>query len=81
MVFRMGRVDAKEQAEIAPESRLPVQYDDAPAWFTKAQRMGLSRQEFIALLGRHTIEFAGEEKSGFKSRWTQNPYIFDNSYF
>ena len=33
------------------------------------------------MLGRHTIEFAGKEKSGFKSRWTQNPYIFDNSYF
>jgi len=43
--------------------------------------MGFSKEEFIALLGRHTIEFAGEDKSGFKARWTQNPYVFDNTYF
>ena len=32
-------------------------------------------------MGMHTIGFAGENKKGPLTRWTQNPYVFDNSYF
>jgi len=32
-------------------------------------------------LGNHTIGFAEEDKTGFKARWTQNPYVFDNTYY
>lgn len=43
--------------------------------------MGLTKQEYVALLGNHTIGFADEDKTGFKARWTQNPYVFDNTYY
>jgi len=32
-------------------------------------------------MGIHTIGFIGEAKKGPLTRWTQNPYVFDNSYF
>lgn len=43
--------------------------------------MGFSRRDFVALMGSHTIGFASMERSGFQGRWTQNPHIFDNSYY
>jgi len=43
--------------------------------------MGFSRQEFVALMGSHTLGFAHAERSGVQGRWTQNPHVFDNSYF
>ena len=56
--------------------------DSSSDWLNKILRMGLTKQELVALLGEHTLEFSGEgNKSGFKSRWTQNPYVFDNTYF
>lgn len=32
-------------------------------------------------MGIHTLGFIGETKQGPSSRWVQNPYVFDNSYF
>lgn len=29
-------------------------------------------------MGMHTLGFA---HSGLKGRWTQNPYVFDNTYY
>jgi len=38
-------------------------------------------EEFVALMGHHTLGFVGLEKKGFHTRWCMNPYVFDNSYF
>jgi len=43
--------------------------------------MGFSKQEIVAIMGRHTIGFADEDTKVVKSRWTQNPYVFDNTYY
>jgi len=32
-------------------------------------------------MGMHTLGFVGENKKGPQTRWCQNPYVFDNSYF
>ena len=32
-------------------------------------------------MGQFTIGFCGEDKKGPQTRWTMNPYVFDNSYF
>lgn len=44
-------------------------------------RLGFTKQEFVALMGSHTLGFANSEATGPLNRWTQNPHVFDNSYF
>lgn len=76
MVFRMGRVDAEE-------SDLPqlTHGSESSSMVEKVQNLGFSRREFTTLMGSHTLGFANMEVSGPQGRWTQNPHVFDNSYF
>ena len=41
----------------------------------------LAQQDFVALMGMHTLGFMGDGKKGPGSRWTGNPYVFDNAYY
>ena len=41
----------------------------------------LQPEEFVALMGNSTIGFVGEEKKGLHTRFTMNPYVFDNTYY
>jgi hypothetical protein len=44
--------------------------------------MNLPAEDFVALVGgTQTLGFKGELKKGHQSRWTMNPYVFDNTYF
>lgn len=43
--------------------------------------MGLSQEEYVALMGSFTLGFANDENLSKKGRWTMNPYVFDNTYF
>lgn len=43
--------------------------------------MGLSVEEYVALMGSYTIGFANDENKTRNGRWCMNPYVFDNSYF
>ena len=43
--------------------------------------MGLNAQEYVAIMGIHTVGFANDDNQGKKGRWTMNPYVFDNTYF
>ena len=43
--------------------------------------MGLNAQEYVALMGIHTVGFSNDDNKGKKGRWTMNPYVFDNTYF
>lgn len=45
------------------------------------ERMGFTVEEYVALMGSHTLGFAHQERTGFKGRWTQNPHVFDNTYY
>ena len=76
MIFRMGRKDAEE-------SDLPqlTHGNDSTTMIDKVATLGFSRREFTTLMGSHTLGFATMEVSGPQGRWTQNPHIFDNSYF
>jgi catalase (peroxidase I) len=77
MVFRMGRQDAQEN-EVSQES---VNEPSGESVLQKMSRLGFSKQEFVALMGSHTIGFANTEATGPQNRWTMNPHVFDNSYF
>jgi L-ascorbate peroxidase len=76
MIFRMGRKDAEE-------SDLPqlTHGNDSTTMIDKVATLGFSRREFTTLMGSHTLGFATMEVSGPQGRWTQNPHVFDNSYF
>lgn len=32
-------------------------------------------------MGSYTLGFVDDDNKGKKSRWTMNPYVFDNTYF
>lgn len=44
-------------------------------------RMGFTTQDIVAIMGSHTLGFAKADRSGFQGRWTQNPHVFDNTYY
>jgi L-ascorbate peroxidase len=79
MIFRMGRVDVPTEAEI-PNQRLP-EATTGGSMLQKVLNLGFTRREFVALMGSHTLGFAQMDRSGYQGRWTQNPHVFDNTYF
>ena len=80
MIFRMGRKDAPEHT--IPLNPLVDPYELPKSTMKdKMLRLGLTTQDFVALMGCHTLGFAHEDRSGFKGRWTMNPHVFDNTYF
>lgn len=80
MNFRMGREDADESV-INPEGRLPDPNEPKETIYQKMERMGFNKQDFVAIMGSHTIGFAHSDRSGFNGRWTMNPHVFDNTYY
>ena len=87
MVFRMGRTDMLNEGDshAAPEETMLVTRDTNRNSLIVArmqsQAAGLTPEEFVALMGMHTIGFVGTDKKGSHTRWTMNPYVFDNSYY
>ena len=82
MIFKMGREDFEEESEVAAiTDRLPDVHEPRQSIIDKMTRMGFTTEEIVALMGSHTIGFAHEDRTGFKGRWTQNPHVFDNTYY
>jgi catalase (peroxidase I) len=78
MIFKMGRIDAEE---VSPSDRLPDTNEPKMTQYQKLVRLGFSDQDFVAIMGSHTLGFAHKERSGFEGRWTMNPHVFDNTYY
>mmetsp|Transcript_22619 Transcript_22619/g.29549 ORF Transcript_22619/g.29549 Transcript_22619/m.29549 type:complete len:736 (-) Transcript_22619:239-2446(-) len=43
--------------------------------------MGLTNEEFVALMGGHSLGQMHSDRSGYTGSWTANPMTLDNSYF
>ena len=43
--------------------------------------MGLSLQEFVALMGGHTLGQMHQGRSGYTGAWTASPDVLDNTYY
>jgi hypothetical protein len=87
MVFRMGRQDVLSEGDShsAKEETAIVASDTHNNSLIVARLQSeagaLSSEEFVALMGMHTLGFVGSNKKGPLTRWCQNPYVFDNTYF
>ena len=78
MVVQMGRepiVGEKNAVQHEPETYY------GSLVVSGLSKQGLSPEEFVAMMGSFTLGFVGEEKKGPHTRWTQNPYVFDNTYY
>lgn len=79
MIFECGRVDVGSEGDAIQHGAethagsLVVQ--------GLASQSNLTPEEFVALMGSFTLGFCGDDKKGAQTRWTKNPYVFDNSYF
>lgn len=79
MVFRMGRQDVEGESD-AVQHEKESHYNSLNV--ARLQNLKLSPEDYVALIGgTQTIGFMGESKKGPSSRWTLNPYVFDNTYF
>jgi catalase (peroxidase I) len=79
--FRPGRVDATSAKDSVEDGRLPDAAQGAAHLRAVFGRMGLDDTAIVALSGAHTLGRAHKERSGFEGPWTENPLVFDNSYF
>lgn len=78
MIFRMGRTDVKSEADSIQH---PPEGPDNCPMIEGLAKAKLQPEEFVALMGNSTIGFVGEEKKGPHTRFTMNPYVFDNTYY
>ncbi|OMO73461.1 Heme peroxidase, plant/fungal/bacterial [Corchorus olitorius] len=76
--FHPGRPD---KIEPPPEGRLPEATKGTDHLRDVFGHMGLGDKDIVALSGGHTLGRCHKERSGFEGPWTNNPLIFDNSYF
>ncbi|KAH9735499.1 L-ascorbate peroxidase 2 [Citrus sinensis] len=71
----------QDKSDPPPEGRLPNATKGSDHLRDVFGHMGLSDKEIVVLSGGHTLGRCHKERSGFEGPWTNNPLIFDNSYF
>jgi L-ascorbate peroxidase len=81
MIFKMGRVDVPTEGEASNAIAIPHAHYENEVQVRQFEMMGLSAEEYVALMGSHTLGFANDDNKSIKGRWTMNPYVFDNTYF
>lgn len=87
MIFRMGREDVVDEGEShadETETKLVTLDSNRNSLIVarmQSDQVGLTPEEFVALMGMNTIGFNGDAKQGPHTRWTMNPYVFDNTYY
>ena len=82
MLFKMGRQDVETEGEASNALAIVAEnnYENAVI-VKKFDMMGLQPEEYVAIMGSHTLGFARDDNKAKKGRWTMNPYVFDNTYF
>ena len=82
MIFRMGRVDVETEGEASNALAIVADTPHENAVMVKKfDMMGLSPEEYVAIMGSQTLGFASDTNKSKTGRWTMNPFVFDNSYF
>ena len=81
MIFRMGRKDLQTEGEASEALAITDGTHENAVQASKFGTLGLTAEEYVALMGSYTLGFANEDNKGRNGRWTMNPYVFDNTYF
>ena len=81
IVFRMGRKDAESESATSDAVAVTGSEHENAVEVRRLKMMGLSPQEYVALMGQFTLGFANDDNKSKMGRWTMNPYVFDNTYF
>lgn len=82
MLFRMGRLDVETEGEASNALAIvPQSSYENNLIVAKFDMMGLDAEEYVAIMGSHTLGFASDMNMSKTGRWCMNPYVFDNSYF
>jgi len=80
---RFGRVDATSSA-VSVESqvgRLPDGDKGVDHLREIFHPKGFTDKEIVALSGAHSVGGMHADRSGFDGKWTEQPLVFDNSYY
>jgi|Transcript_41258 catalase (peroxidase I) len=78
MIFNMGRQDVNNEGDAIQHA---AETHAGSLVMQGLAQSDLSPEEFVALMGSFTLGFNSAEKKGAHTRWSMNPYVFDNSYF
>jgi len=78
MIFECGREDVETEGDAIQHSAETYAGSLVVQGISQAN---LAPEEFVALMGSFTLGFCGDDKKGASTRWTLNPYVFDNTYF
>lgn len=79
LVFRMGRKDVKGDSNVI--QHIPETYYNS-LQVAQLSALDLAPEDYVALIGgSQTVGFHSAHMKGPQSRWTKNPYVFDNTYF
>lgn len=78
MIFQMGRSDVEGEKDTV-EHESEAHYGSLVV--SGLTKQGLSPEEFVAAMGSFTLGFNGEQKKGPHTRWTTNPFVFNNDYY
>jgi len=81
MIFRMGRKDMATEEEAGNAVAVTRESHENSVQVQKFDMMGLTSEEYVALMGSYTLGFANDDNKSKQGRWTMNPYVFDNTYF
>lgn len=81
MIFRMGRKDCNSEEDAGNSVSVVTESHENSVQVQKFDMMGLSAEEYVALMGSYTLGFANDDNKSKQGRWTMNPYVFDNTYF
>ncbi|KAI9015143.1 cytochrome c peroxidase [Gaertneriomyces semiglobifer] len=81
--WRPGRkdIDVKNLKVVEQAGRFPLPDDTKETVHEKFKRMGLTRQDMVALMGGHVLGRCHVERSGYDGQWVDDPIKFSNEFY